>query len=62
MSNKEIPTFENNQEERTFWEGSDASQYFDLSKAVRISIPNLRATHAVKVSPPLKNSTDSHGQ
>jgi hypothetical protein len=62
MPNKEIPAFESNEEERIFWGRSDASEYFDLSKAVLVSIPSLRSTHEVKVSPPLKNSTDSHGR
>ncbi|WP_369411867.1 CopG family antitoxin [Polynucleobacter parvulilacunae] len=29
-------------DERRFWEVNDASDYFDLNKAFRAAIPNLR--------------------
>lgn len=41
---KAIPKFKNPKDERAFWEKSDASEYFDLSKAQRISMPNLKPT------------------
>ena len=44
--NKVIPQFKNEKEERTFWEKNDASEYFDLSKAARVVMPNLKPTTA----------------
>ena len=38
---KKIPKFKNEKEERAFWESNDSSEYFDLSKAVRVTMPNL---------------------
>jgi len=40
--NKLLPNFESEKEERTFWENNDASEYFDLSKAEQIALPNLK--------------------
>ena len=40
--NKSLPNFESEKEERTFWENNDASEYFDLSKAEQIALPNLK--------------------
>ena len=45
-SNKVIPHFKSEKEERAFWEKNDASEYFDLSKAVRVVMPNLKPTTA----------------
>ncbi|MBT8517311.1 hypothetical protein G6680_04840 [Polynucleobacter paneuropaeus] len=45
-SNKVIPQFKSEKEERAFWEKNDASEYFDLSKAVRVVMPNLKPTTA----------------
>lgn len=44
--NKTIPKFKNQKEERAFWERNDASEYFDLSKASRATLPNLKSTTA----------------
>jgi predicted DNA binding CopG/RHH family protein len=41
---KTIPKFKSEKEERAFWERSDSSEYFDLSKAVRVTMPNLKPT------------------
>ncbi len=41
---KSIPKFKSEKEERAFWERNDASEYFDLSKAVRVTMPNLKPT------------------
>jgi predicted DNA binding CopG/RHH family protein len=41
-----IPTFKNEKEERIFWEKNDAADYFDLSKAKRVTLPNLKPTTA----------------
>jgi len=38
------PKFANEAEERAFWESHDTADYIDLSKAVRVSIPNLKPT------------------
>jgi predicted DNA binding CopG/RHH family protein len=39
---KAIPDFENEQEEREFWESHDTAEYLDLSKANRAIMPNLK--------------------
>jgi predicted DNA binding CopG/RHH family protein len=39
---KKIPTFKNEDEEREFWATHDTTEYHDLSKAVRVSFPNLK--------------------
>jgi predicted DNA binding CopG/RHH family protein len=41
-----IPSFKNEKEERIFWETNDAADYFDLSKAKRVTLPNLKPTTA----------------
>ena len=44
--NKSIPSFKDEKEERIFWEKNDAADYFDLSKAKRVTMPNLKPTTA----------------
>ncbi len=39
---KEIPKFKNEQAEREFWETHDTTDYLDMSKAKRVSFPNLK--------------------
>jgi len=39
---KIVPKFKNEDEEREFWAVHDTTEYFDLSKAVRVSFPNLK--------------------
>jgi len=39
---KEMPKFKNEDEERDFWAKADSSEYFDFSKPVRASFPNLK--------------------
>jgi len=39
---KTIPKFRNEDEEREFWASHDSTDYVDLSRAVRISFPNLK--------------------
>ncbi len=39
---KKIPKFKNEDEERDFWAKADTSEYFDWSKAERVSFPNLK--------------------
>ena len=41
---KEIPGFANEDEEREFWLTHDTTDYFDWSKAKRVSCPNLKPT------------------
>jgi len=43
---KTMPKFKSEKEERAFWEKNDASEYFDLSKAVRVTMPNLKPSTA----------------
>lgn len=45
LSNKKlypIPRFENESEEREFWETHDSTDYVDWSKAERVRFPNLK--------------------
>lgn len=39
---KPVPKFKSEAEERAFWESHDTADYFDLSKARRVSFPNLK--------------------
>jgi predicted DNA binding CopG/RHH family protein len=39
---KTIPKFENEAEERAFWESHDSTDYLDWSKAKKASFPNLK--------------------
>ncbi len=41
---KKVPKFKNEDEERKFWATHDTTEYYDLSKAVRVSFPNLKPT------------------
>lgn len=41
---KKIPQFKDEDEEREFWATADTSEYFDFSKAERVSFPNLKPT------------------
>ncbi len=43
---KPIPRFKNEAEERAFWESprNDSTQYFDSTKMVRATFPNLKPT------------------
>ena len=43
---KVIPKFKSEKEERAFWEKNDAADYFDLSRAVRVTLPSLKPTTA----------------
>lgn len=45
-ANKTIPKFKSEKDERIFWEQNDASEYFNLSKATRVTMPNLKPTTA----------------
>lgn len=39
---KRIPKFKNEDQEREFWAGHSALDYFDTSKARRVTLPNLK--------------------
>ena len=39
---KMIPSFNNEDDERKFWDKADTSLYFDFSRAKRVSFPNLK--------------------
>jgi predicted DNA binding CopG/RHH family protein len=39
---KEVPQFRDEAEERKFWESHDTADFFDLSKAQRARLPNLK--------------------
>lgn len=39
---KKIPRFRNEDEEREFWATHDTTEYVDITKAVRVSFPNLK--------------------
>ena len=41
---KEIPQFENEEEERIFWEQNDSSEFIDWSQAQKVMMPNLKPT------------------
>jgi predicted DNA binding CopG/RHH family protein len=41
---KKTPKFNSEDEERDFWDTHDMTDYFDMSKAERVSFPNLRPT------------------
>ena len=43
---KPIPDFKNEDEERAFWSKADTTDYFDWSKARRVSFPNLKPSTA----------------
>lgn len=41
-SNKRIPKFKNEDEEREFWATHSPLDYFDMSKAKKVVFPNLK--------------------
>ena len=43
---KPVPQFNTEAEERKFWETHDTADYFDLSKARRVTFPNLKLSTA----------------
>lgn len=42
---KQIPAFKNEDEERDFWATHDLTDYFNMSKAQRVTFPNLKRTN-----------------
>lgn len=51
---KKIPKFKNEDQERKFWATHDATDYFDMSKAIRNPVfPNLKpSTQAISLRLP----------
>ena len=41
---KQIPKFKSAREEAKFWQENDTADYFDLSKATKVIMPNLKPT------------------
>jgi predicted DNA binding CopG/RHH family protein len=41
---KKVPKFASEDEERKFWAKHDTTEYFDYSKAVKVTFPNLKPT------------------
>jgi predicted DNA binding CopG/RHH family protein len=51
---KVVPKFSTEAEERAFWESHDTADYFDLSKARRVRLPNLKlSTTAISLRLPM---------
>ena len=49
----QIPKFKNEDEEREFWATHDATEYLDLSRARRVTFPNLKpSTRTISVRLP----------
>ena len=48
-----IPDFENEAEERAFWESHDSTGYVDWSKAERMRFPNLKPSSTISLRIPL---------
>ena len=51
---KPIPAFENEAEERAFWERHDSTDYVDWSAAESVSFPNLKRTKAISLRLPVE--------
>jgi predicted DNA binding CopG/RHH family protein len=49
-----IPTFENEAEERRYWESHDSTRHVDWSTAERVRLPNLRpSTRSISLRLPV---------
>lgn len=56
---KSIPKFKNEDEEAEFWGTHDSTEYFDWTKAKRVTFPNLKPstkTITIRVSESLLNN------
>lgn len=51
---KPIPAFENEAEERAFWERHDSTDYVDWSTAESVWFPNLKGTKAISLRLPVE--------
>jgi predicted DNA binding CopG/RHH family protein len=53
MSEKPLPLFKNEDDERAFWATHDSTDYIDWSKAERVVLPNLKpATKSISLRLP----------
>lgn len=53
-SNKKLPKFKSEAEERRFWETHDATEYFDMDNPIKMSFPNLKpSTKSITLRMPL---------
>jgi len=53
MKPKPIPQFSSEQEERSFWESHDSSEYVDWSHAKKALLPNLKlSTKSISIRLP----------
>ena len=51
---KQVPKFDNESQERAFWESHDTADYFDLGEAVPVRFPNLKpSTTAISLRLPV---------
>lgn len=51
---KQIPSFTNEDQERKFWADHDSTEYFDWSKAVQPTFPELKpSTTAISIRLPI---------
>ncbi len=51
---KSLPRFANEDQERRFWARHDTADYFDWSRAVRLTLPDLRpSTAAISIRLPV---------
>jgi predicted DNA binding CopG/RHH family protein len=41
---KAIPAFDNEAQERAYWESHDSTEHVDWSRAAKVSLPNLKPT------------------
>lgn len=48
---KKVPAFATEQEEREFWAAHDSSEYFDLGKAEKVVMPNLKPSTQTPAPP-----------
>jgi hypothetical protein len=53
---KQIPPFKSEEDERTFWECNDSTEYIDWSAAKQIVIPNLKPSEDNPTQRPVKTS------
>jgi predicted DNA binding CopG/RHH family protein len=50
---KQIPKFENESQEREFWENNDTSEFIDWKKSKSVSFPNLKpSTKSISIRLP----------
>jgi hypothetical protein len=56
---KQLPVFENEDEERAFWESHDSSDYVNWSQGERVSLPDLQpSTRMISLRLPISMFED----